>query len=69
MSNASKDFSANIRARLKAKNLTVIGSTWLPGSDGSFANGERGYQLNHGGCLKIRTFVQVLTIARGKVMP
>lgn len=42
---AHKDFNMAVRRTLARASITVIGSTWLPGPDGSYANGERGYQL------------------------
>jgi hypothetical protein len=63
---AALDFSSNIRTRLKIKGVAVIGATWVPGADGSFANGERAYQLDDNGTMKIRSFMQVLSIARGE---
>jgi len=64
---AALDFSTNIRARLKAKGISVIGATFVPDADGSFAHGERAYQLDDNGTHKIRSFTEVLAIARGEV--
>lgn len=58
-----RDFNRTTLRSLKAKGIEIYGATWLPGKDGSFANGERGYQLSFKGCSLIRTFREVLDIA------
>lgn len=64
MSNtASKDFSKTVRTALKNKGITFIGTTWLPGADGTFANGERGYLLNDNGTQRIRAYLDVVALA------
>jgi hypothetical protein len=60
---ASKDFSRTTLAALRKQGIAVIGSTFVPGADGTFANGERAYQLDDNGTSKLRTFLDVLSIA------
>lgn len=56
---AAKDFSRTVRNTLARQGISIIGSTWLPGSDGSYVNGERGYELNDNGTHRIRTYMDV----------
>jgi hypothetical protein len=61
---AHKDFNRNSIAALRRAGIAITGSTWLPGADGSFANGERGYELNDNGTHKIRTYMQMRELIR-----
>jgi hypothetical protein len=36
-----------------------IGSTWVPGIDGSFANGERAYELDDNGTHRLRSYSEI----------
>lgn len=64
MSDYSKDFSAPTRVMLRKKGITIIGATWLPGQDGSYANGETGYILDNNGQQQIRTYLGVIDMAK-----
>jgi hypothetical protein len=64
MNTATKDFSRKTLAALAKKGIAVIGATFVPGADGTFANGERAYQLDNAGQHQIRTFGQVLALAK-----
>lgn len=57
---ASK-FNKRTLAKLAKKGLFIVWSYWMPGNDGSFANGETGYQLSNG---QVRTHLQVLELAK-----
>lgn len=59
MSTSNKDFSKATIKQLAARGITIVSTTWLPGTDGSFTNGERGYILNDNGTQRIRTWTQV----------
>lgn len=59
----NKDFSKAVRTSLKNKGIMIITTTWLPGTDGSYANGERGYVLNDNGTERLRTYMQVKALA------
>lgn len=61
--NGAKDFSKTTRNALRLKGIAFAGTTWLPGSDGSFANGERGYVLVDNGTQRIRTYLEVAALA------
>lgn len=63
-SNASKDFSKAVRAALTSKGIAITCTTWLPGTDGSFANGERGYVLNDNGTQRLRTHAGVVELTK-----
>lgn len=63
MTTATKDFKRSTLACLRRRGIALVGATWLPGADGSFANGERGYQLDDNGTGKIRTYLGVLELA------
>lgn len=64
--NAAKDFSKAVRAALKTQGIAIYSSTWLPGVDGSYANGERGYFVNDNGTSRILTYVGVIAQAGAK---
>lgn len=64
MSDYSKDFSAPTRTMLRKKGIAIIGATWLPGENGSYANGETGYILNNNGQQQIRTYLGVIDMAK-----
>lgn len=65
-----RDFSKKTLAALARKGIALVGLTVIPdmssdmSSDMPFANGSRGYQLNDNGCHRIRTFAEVLEMAR-----
>jgi hypothetical protein len=60
---ASKDFSRKTLGQLARKAIAVAGATFVPGADGSYANGERAYALVVDGCQYLRSHAQVLTCA------
>lgn len=59
-----RDFSRKTLTALARKGIEVLGATFVPGSDGSFANGDRAYKVNDNGCGRVLTFTQVLEAAR-----
>jgi len=61
----AKDFSRETRKALRKAGRTIIGHTWLPDAKGAFANGERGYEIDDRGTLRIRTYLDVLAMAIG----
>lgn len=59
------DFSKKTLAALARKGIFLIGLTVIPGNgDLPFASGDRGYCLNDNGCHRVRSFSEVLEIAR-----
>ena len=64
MSTYEKHFSRPTIVMLRKKGISIIGATWLPGEDGSYANGETGYELNNNGQHQIRTYLQVIDMAK-----
>lgn len=60
---AARDFNKVVRAALTKRGITFIGTTWLPGPNGSFANGQRGYILDDRGTQRIRDHKGVLELA------
>lgn len=60
------DFSKKTIAALARKGIRLIGLTVIPNmkSDMPFATGERGYCLDDNGCHIIRSFAEVLELAR-----
>lgn len=56
---AAKDFSVKVRNTLARRGIAIVGSTWLPGPGGDFANGERGYVLDDCGTQRIRTYAEL----------
>lgn len=60
-----RDFSKSTLSALSKLGITVVGITVIPdNSDLPFASGERGYKLNDNDCLIIRTFAQVMELAK-----
>ena len=59
-----RDFSSKTRNALARKGITVLTVTFIPGSDGSFANGERAYNVSDNGCGRVWTFAQVMEAAQ-----
>jgi hypothetical protein len=62
---AANDFSKEVRARLLKRGIRFVGSTWLPGPGGSYANGERGYLLDDNGKGLVRDYRGVLVLVGG----
>ena len=60
----AKDFSVAVRNTLARRGMLIVGSTWLPGTDGSFANGERGYIIDDCGTQRIRTYADLAAYAK-----
>lgn len=55
----AKDFSTRVRSALAQRGIAIVSSTWLPGADGSYANGERGYCLDDNGTHCVRSYMQI----------
>lgn len=55
----STHFAKKTLRQLSKKGITITGATWIPGADGSYANGETAYELEVNGCRYLRTFLQV----------
>jgi hypothetical protein len=58
------DFSKKTIKSLASKGITLIGLTTITGTDGTYANGERGYILNDNGTQRIMNWLQVDKLAR-----
>lgn len=58
-----RDFSRKTIKLLKKARIQIIGKTWLPGKDGSFANGETGYKVDNMGTSQIKTYQDLLNVA------
>ncbi len=62
---AKRDFSAKTLRALCAKGVELVSVQALPGSGGmAWANAERGYVVNDGGCGRVLSFSQVLEAAK-----
>jgi hypothetical protein len=57
---ASASFSKRTLNKLAKANLFIVSSTWIPGTDGTFANGESAYLLSDG---SLNSFLKVLELA------
>ncbi len=57
---AGSKFSNATLRRLTKKGIFLISSTWIPGADGSFANGETAFLVSDG---RLLTVLQVLKLA------
>lgn len=64
--NAQKDFSKQIIKNLAKKGIVIIGSTYLPDTNGNFLNGETGYKINDNGTSKIKTYAEIRTLGEIK---
>jgi len=60
------DFSKKTLRALAQKGISLVGLTVIPNmsSDMPYATGDRGYCLNDNGCHRIRTFREVMEMAR-----
>lgn len=58
-----RDFNRKTIKALAKKGAQIYNKTWLAGKDGSFANGQTGYYLNHNGTSKVMDYLQVLAFA------
>ena len=58
-----RDFNRTTIRSLNKKGVEIVGATWLPGTDGSFANGEKGYKVVINETMMIKTFSEILDIA------
>jgi hypothetical protein len=61
-----RDFSPTTLRALAAKAITVLGPVAIPDTSSPmpWANADRGYAVNDGGCHRILTHAQVLEAAR-----
>jgi hypothetical protein len=59
---ASKDFPKSTLSALTKRGIRLVGTTWLPGPGGSYANGERGYLVDDNGTGKVWSYLQVAAI-------
>ena len=62
-STAAKDFDKEVRAALAKRSIKIVGSTWLPGPQGDYSRGERGYLLDDNGTGRVRDYAGVLRLA------
>lgn len=60
------DFSKTVRSALARKGVSIIGTCVIPNTDSDlpFATGSRGYKLNDNGTHRIRSYSEVLELAR-----
>ena len=61
---SSSHFSKRTLKALNRKGIYIIGGTWVPGADGTYANGESGYMLDDNGTGRLMRFLQVLELAK-----
>ena len=57
---ASAKFSNATLRRLTKKGIFLVSSAWIPGADGSFANGETAFLVSDG---RFLTALEVLKLA------
>ena len=58
---AGSKFSNATLRRLAKKGIFLVASTWVTGTDGTFANGESAFLLSDG---RLLSFIDVLAIAK-----
>lgn len=51
-------------ANLRKKNVRVLAVTTVPDQNGNFANGETGYMICNNGIGQVKTFQQVVEMAK-----
>lgn len=61
---AERDFNKSTVRALTRRGVTLQGICNLPGDDGSYANGVRGYQLSDNGTGRILLHGEVLAMVR-----
>jgi hypothetical protein len=61
--NFAKDFSATTRKALAAKGMSITGIQ-LVSNDLGWADPTKAYMVNHNGTGKLRTFSEVLNLAK-----
>jgi hypothetical protein len=49
---------------LTSKGIRIASMTYIPGNDGKFANGFTGYILDDNGTGRVRSFLEVLELAK-----
>jgi len=57
---ASSAFSKSTLRKLAKAGIFIVSATWIPGTDGSYANGESAYILSNG---QMKSFLDVLKLA------
>lgn len=57
-------FSKKTLKALTRKGIAIVSATYVPGTDGSYTNGETGYILDDNGTERVRSFLQVLDLAK-----
>ena len=58
------DFTKKQIKNLRKKGISIYGKQWMPGKDGSFANGHTGYLVDDNGTGRVFTFSQVMNLAK-----
>ena len=59
----SRHFSRQTVRGLNSRGIEIVGTTTIPGHDGSFANGQTAYRLDNNGTQQTRTHSEVIEIA------
>jgi len=54
-----RDFSRAVISALRKQGKKIYATTWLPGKDGSYINGETGYKVDDNGTSRILKYEQV----------
>lgn len=57
------NFSRTTIARLAKRGIRIVGMTVIPDANGSYANGDTGYNLDNQGQYQVKTFSEVLALA------
>lgn len=55
-----RHFSAKTLRSLEKRGIRVLSSTFIPGSDGSYCNGETAYNVDDNGCGRVWTFLEIM---------
>jgi hypothetical protein len=60
---AARHFDPATLAGLRAAGIRIIGTTMVPGPDGSFADGETVYKIDDNGTHRVRTHRELRALA------
>ena len=61
-----RDFSQAVNKALAKQGMVIYSIQALPGKDGLWVNGDRGYLVNDNGTSRLLAYQEVLDAARGK---
>ena len=58
-----RHFAAKTLRSLEKRGIRVLSSTFIPGTSGTYLDGETAYNIDDNGCGRVWTFLEVLKAA------